>query len=64
MITETTPTHTRAHIRLTNQADVIKFIGLVSRSQDKFRLESKDETRRVDAASVIGVMYFTIDLND
>lgn len=56
--------HSRAHIRLTNQSQVIAFVQLLSNHPDTFSIENGESTRRIDAKSVLGVMYFTFDLQD
>lgn len=56
--------HSRAHIRLNNQKEVLEFIQDLSMSEDEFSLENFDGSRRVNAKSVIGVMYTMIELND
>lgn len=56
--------HSRAHIRLNNQQEVIDFIRQLNGHPDTFTIENRDGTRRIDAKSVLGVMYFTFDLQD
>ena len=56
--------HSRAHIRLTSQAEVLQFVQGLSRSDDVFSIENKDGSRRIDAKSILGVLYFTFDLQD
>lgn len=56
--------HSRAHIRLTSQADVLSFVQQISACPDTYSIESHDGSRRIDARSVLGVMYFTFDLQD
>lgn len=56
--------HTRAHIRLTNQKEAIHFVNELSKKFDEYCIENKDGTRKVNAKSIIGLMYFIIDLND
>lgn len=51
----------RAHIRLTNQAEVINFIQSLSKFNDNFTIENRDGVHRVNAKSVIGVMYTMYD---
>ena len=55
---------TRAHIRLNNQTDVLAFVQEVSKHDDKFSIENKDGSHRVNAKSVIGVMYTMMDFPD
>ena len=53
--------HSRAHIRLTNQAEVLTFIQGLSKFDDFFTIESRSGLHRVNAKSVIGVMYTMFD---
>ena len=53
--------HVRAHIRLTNQAEVMEFIQGLSKFNDTFSIESRSGLHRVNAKSVIGVMYTMFD---
>ena len=55
---------TRAHIRLNNQTDVLDFVQEVSKYDDKFSIENGDRSHRVNAKSVIGVMYTMADFSD
>lgn len=58
--------HSRAHIRLSSQAEVVEFIRLITSHPAgfKFSIENFDGSRRIDAASVIGVMYAMFDFQD
>lgn len=56
--------HTRAHIRLNNQAEVMRFIQQLSEFSDKFSIENINADHRTDAKSVLGVMYMTFDYAD
>ncbi len=53
--------HARAHIRLTRQAEVIEFIQILSKLEDSFSIENRSGVHRVNAKSVIGVMYTMFD---
>ena len=53
--------HARAHIRLTSQAEVMDFIQGLSKFEDSFSIESRSGMHRVNAKSVIGVMYTMLD---
>ena len=53
--------HTRAHIRLNSQAEVLEFIQGLSSFEDSFSIESRSGMHRVNAKSVIGVMYTMFD---
>ena len=54
----------RAHIRLTNQAEVMTFIQGLSKFDDGFTIENRAGVHRVNAKSVIGVMYTMFDFPD
>jgi len=54
----------RAHIRLSNQAEVLAFIQGLSKFEDSFTIESRSGLHRVNAKSVIGVMYTMFDFYD
>lgn len=59
-----TTLHTRAHIRLNSQSEVITFIQELSKYEDEFSIENTQGTHRVNAKSVIGVMYTMMDFPD
>ena len=54
----------RAHIRLSGQAEVMAFVQGLSRYEDSFSIESRSGLHRVNAKSVIGVMYTMADFSD
>lgn len=56
--------HSRAHIRLTNQAEVMNFVQMLNTMPHAFSIESTNGSRRIDAKSVLGVMYFSFELQD
>ena len=53
--------HIRAHIRLSNQAEVMSFVQNLSKYNDNFSIENSTGVHRVNAKSVIGVMYTMFD---
>ena len=53
--------HIRAHIRLNDQTDVLNFISALSKFEDTFTIEDSTGKHRVNAKSVIGVMYTMLD---
>lgn len=53
--------HARAHIRLTNQMEVQEFIHGLSDHEDAFSIESRCGKHRVNAKSIIGVLYTMFD---
>ena len=57
-------TFIRAHIRLNNQADVLKLVQELSKLEDDFVIENQKGTHRINAKSVIGVMYTMLDFPD
>ena len=54
-------TFVRAHIRLNSQADVIELVQKLSKLDDDFVIENNKGTHRINAKSVIGVMYTMLD---
>lgn len=56
--------HARAHIRLSSQAEVMEFIQGLYKFEDSFSIENRAGTHRVNAKSVIGVMYTMFDFPD
>ncbi len=56
--------HSRAHIRLMDQAQVVEFIQIISNFEDQFSIENRSGQHRVNAKSVIGVMYTMLDFPD
>ena len=56
--------HSRAHIRLTSQAEVMEFIQGLSQYEDAFSIECRSGMHRANAKSVIGVMYTMFDFPD
>lgn len=53
--------HSRAHIRLSSQTEVIAFIQELCKQDDSFSIENTSGNHRVNAKSVIGVMYTMLD---
>jgi len=53
--------HSRAHIRLSSQTEVIAFIQELCKHDDSFSIENTNGNHRVNAKSVIGVMYTMLD---
>ncbi|MBQ2699703.1 MAG: HPr family phosphocarrier protein [Clostridia bacterium] len=53
--------HIRAHIRLNSQAEVIAFIEALCKFEDSFTIENATGKHRVNAKSVIGVMYTVLE---
>lgn len=48
----------RLRIRILSQNDVVSLVNSLNTWTDKFILESEDGTYRVNAKSVLGVLYF------
>ena len=59
-----TKTHIRAHICLSNQNEVLNFISALSKFEDTYSIENAAGKHRVNAKSVIGVMYTMLDFPD
>ena len=55
---------TRAHIRLTSQQEMVELVQALSLLDDAFSIENKTGVHRVNAKSVIGVMYTMFDFPD
>jgi len=51
----------RMRIRILNQNDVVQLVNALNTWTDKFILESEDGMYRVNAKSVLGVIYFTTE---
>lgn len=56
--------YTRAQIRLNNQEDVLNLVQRISKLDDEYAIENKSGTHRINAKSVIGVMYAMLDFPD
>lgn len=56
--------HGRVRIRLMSQADVMEFIHALSNCEARFSIENRSGIHRVNAKSVIGVMYTMFDFPD
>lgn len=56
--------HTRAHIRLNNQTEAMGLVQALCNQNDDFSIENFNGDRRINAKSIIGVMYATLDFND
>lgn len=61
-----TSPHVRAHLRIITQNEVIEFINSLCDGQvtDHFDLENFDGTQRVNARSLLGVLYATSEFAD
>lgn len=57
---------TKLHIRLTTIQDIKEFVEILNKSDIviKYSLESLNENHRVNARSLLGVFYFTIEHNN
>ena len=55
---------TRAHIQLSSQNEVLTLVQELSRLNDNFSIENRTGKHRVNAQSVIGVMYTVLDFPD
>ena len=53
--------HIRAHIRLNNQMEAMDLVQKLSKMDDSYVIENKNGTHRINAKSVIGVIYTMFD---
>ena len=51
----------RAHIQLGTQSEVMTFVSALTKYEDHFSIENWQGNHRVNAKSVIGVMYTMMD---
>lgn len=57
--------YVRAHIRLITQRDLLDFMSKIGEyKEENFIIENKDASVRVNAHSMLGVLYATNDFND
>lgn len=58
--------HTRAKIRITTNTDAIELVSLLNSdgTATRYSLENFNNTYRVNARSLLGVLYFTTEHND
>lgn len=56
--------HIRAHIRVETQGDVLHLIGVLSSSEDTFSIEDFTGQNRVNARSILGMLYITSECGD
>lgn len=56
----------RAHIRLNNAAEATELISTLNSdgTTTRYTIESFDKTQRVNARSLLGVLYAITDFND
>ncbi len=54
----------RVHIRLKSQQEMVELVQALSLLEDAFSIENKTGVHRVNAKSVIGVMYTMFDFPD
>ena len=56
----------RAHIRLNNTAEASEFVSLLNADGTvaRYTIECTDKTQRVNARSLLGVLYALTDFND
>ena len=53
----------RLHVRLYNQNHAAEFVSALNTWEDKFILESEDGMYRVNAKSIMGLLYFATEHN-
>ena len=58
--------HSRAHIRISGPAQAAEFVGKVNSdgTATKFYLENENGKMRVDARSLLGVIYASAEFKD
>lgn len=56
--------HVRAHIRLTTQEEITKFMASLSALEDSFSIEDFDGIQKANAKSTLGVMYASCDYGE
>ena len=56
--------HIRAHIRLTTNEDIAKFMAAISNLDDTYSIEDFEGFQRANAKSTLGVMYATCDFGN
>lgn len=56
--------HVRAHIRLTTQEEITKFMASLSALEDSFSIEDFDGVQKANAKSTLGVMYASCDYGE
>lgn len=58
--------YVRAHIRLNTTAEVTELISMLNSdgTATRYTIESFDRTQRVNARSMLGVIYAMTDFND
>lgn len=56
----------RAHIRLSNAAEASEFVSLLNADGTtvRYTIECADKSQRVNARSLLGVLYAITDFND
>ncbi len=57
-------TDNKVHIRLDTLKDVTDFSRMMSHQPGSFAVENRTGSRRVDAKSVIGIMYAMMDFGE
>ena len=56
--------HSRAHIALNTQSDLMLFMLAASKYEDVFVVEDERSTRRVNASSMLGMAYATSEFGN
>jgi hypothetical protein len=55
---------TRAHIRLETRKDIFDFLSLMTSLQDFYYIENSTGEIRIEASSMLGVVYATADFGE
>lgn len=56
--------HIRAHIRIVTQSDILRLMDILSSSEDSFSIEDFSGSHRVNARSILGVLYITSECSE
>lgn len=58
--------HIRAHLRIVTQSEAVEFINALCDGKiiDRFDLENFESSQRVNARSILGVLYATAEFKD
>ena len=58
--------HARAHIRLSTMKEITSFVQLLNAdgTADRYTIENANGSLRINARSLVGVIYAALDYND
>lgn len=55
--------HIRAEFTLNNQSEVLNFISVMTKVDDRFIVEDKSGNERVNARSILGLLYASTEFD-